>query len=71
MLIIKRKWTVLRKCHAYNQKKVGSIKEMSRLQSKESAKYQGNVTPIVKGKWKLSRKCAAYNKKKVGSIKEM
>ena len=57
--------------HAYNQKKVESIKEMPRLSSKESGKYQGNVTLIMKRKWKVSRKCDAYNQHKLGSIKEM
>ena len=71
MLIIKRKWEVSRKCHAYNQKKVESIKEMSCLSSKESGKYERNVTLIIKTKWEVSRKCHAYNQKKVKSIKEM
>ena len=44
---------------------------MSRLQSKESGKYEGNVTLIIERKWGVSRKSHAYNQKKVGSIKEM
>ena len=47
------------------------MKEMSRLYSKESEKYQGKVMLLIKRKWKVSRKCDAYNQKKVGTIKEI